>query len=114
MTVYQLHEYGGMWEDRYDFLIGTYASLDRALMEKEQLEKEKEETEKCNFCPLYMCEDDCDYDCDKCMNTDTEKIKEYCDDYVPYIHGNGMVGCSNRRYTYDSALFRIDEIDVIE
>lgn len=45
MKIYQLHEYGGEWEDRYDYIIGSYLRKERAEEEKVKAEKmEKEYT----------------------------------------------------------------------
>jgi Na+/melibiose symporter-like transporter len=38
MKIYQLHKYGGEWEDAYDYIIGTYWLKKRAEEEKSKAE----------------------------------------------------------------------------
>lgn len=45
MKIYQIHEYGGEWEDKYDWIVGSYLSEERAMKEHMRLEKEYEENE---------------------------------------------------------------------
>lgn len=40
MKIYQIHEYGGEWKDSYDFIVGSFVSRERAILEKKRLEKE--------------------------------------------------------------------------
>ena len=43
MKIYQIHEYGGEWEDKYDLIVASYLSKEKAIAEKERLEKEQED-----------------------------------------------------------------------
>lgn len=84
MKIYQIHEYGGQWEDRYDYIVASYLSEEKAIKEKERLEIEEEGLMKCSSCPLYFCEDDCDNNCLECNKHRVEKAKSYCKNYEPF------------------------------
>jgi len=43
MKIYQIHERGGEWEDYYDYIASSYLSEEKAIAEKERLEKEQAE-----------------------------------------------------------------------
>ena len=32
MKIYQLHEYGGQWEDSFDYIIDSYLKKERAVL----------------------------------------------------------------------------------
>jgi hypothetical protein len=84
-------------------------SKDKAIAEKKQLELDEEERQKCNSCPLYFCEDECDGDCEECNKYKFEKTRKYCDRYKP--EGDS---CANRDCRFSDSLFRIEEVEVIE
>lgn len=109
MKIYQIHEYGGEWECSFDYIVSSYLSKDKAIAEKERLELEEEKRQKCNSCPLYFCERECDSDCDECEKHKSEKAREYCDRYKP----NGD-SCSNRDFRFSDSFFKIEEVEVIE
>ena len=79
MKIYQIHEYGGFWEDRFDDIVGSYLSEEKALAEKERLEKEEgsyiKQMEKCSKCPLYN------------RNRNINDVGKYCDNYEPFEEG---------------------------
>ena len=56
MKIYQLHEYGGEWEDSYDYIIGSYLRKERAEEEKIKAEvkdnKLVEHSNRCWACPF--------------------------------------------------------------
>lgn len=57
MQVYLLVEYGGQWEDYYEYTIGCYKNQSEAEEMKLTLEKknktEIEQKDLCNRCPCY-------------------------------------------------------------
>ena len=123
MKIYQIHKYGGHWEDRYDYIVGSYLSEAKAIKEKEQLEQEEKIKRKCNSCPLYFCEDDCIgdcEDCEECNNYRIDKAKKYCDRYESFdknkhnpeeYYENDQ--CVNF-WLEDESCFRIEDVEVIE
>lgn len=69
MKIYQIHEWGGEWEDRYDYIVSSYLSKEKAEAEKERLEKEQAGIMKCNECPIYFCPFECNgEDCGTAWN----------------------------------------------
>lgn len=116
MKIYQIHEYGGHWEDRFDCIISSYISEEKAIAEKEKLEKEQEDfikqSEKCSECPLYN------------RNKNITDVKKYCNDYEPFDVGlydadeyDESDLCVNYvRYCsyWDYSFYRIEEVEVIE
>lgn len=118
--IYQIHEYGGQWEDAYDYIVSSYFSEDKAIAEKERLEMEEEERRKCESCPLYFCEDECDGDCEECNKHNVEKAKAYCDKYEPFDKAkhdpeeyDESDGCVNRYLHYENSYYKIEEVEVI-
>ena len=110
MKIYQIHEWGGEWEDRYDYIVGSYLLEEKAIAEKERLEAEEKEAAKCNICPLYFCEPDCNGDCEDCDNLRIDKAKKYCDRYKQSDYGK----CENFYLKLYDGHFNIEEVEVIE
>ena len=113
MFVYQLHEYSGEYEDFFDRLIGTYLREEKAVKEKEQLEKrEKIKTKmrrKCQNCPI----------CDSWQRDDKENLikecKEYCERFDLYQDDEECAfDCNNYIYGYDEITYEIKKVEVIE
>lgn len=119
MKIYQIHEYGGSYEDKYDYIVESYLPKGKAEQHLKRLEKEqKEDIEqyvKCGNCPLYHI---------TCRSlTEEEKAEEtrnYCDKHnIEFyddkdIYCAGEPYCTDYIYNYDEANFRIEEVDVIE
>lgn len=118
--IYQIHEYGGQWEDAYDYIVSSYFSENKAITEKERLEKEEEDRRKCNSCPLYFCEDNCDNNCKKCGKRRVEKARIYCSRYEPFDaskHSSEEYCSSDKCINYDygeESFFRIEEVEISE
>ena len=113
MKIYQIHEYGGYWEDSYDFIVASYLSEKKAIAEKERLEKEEVEAIKCNSCPLYFCPNECDgklCGTKKCKEYVVSLVKDKCKGYEPDDDGK----CDNYHFKSDESFFRIEEVEVIE
>ena len=113
MKIYQIHKYGGDWEDHRDYIVSSYISYEKANIEMERLKKEEALLMKCESCPLYFCPDDCDgHDCDNCINYRVKKAKEYCDRYECVIGNDDS--CKNRYFSFIDYHFKIEEVEVIE
>lgn len=113
MKIYQIHEYGGEWEDKFDCIVSSYLSKEKAIAEKERLEKKEEDfikqVEKCSKCPLYN------------RSRNINDVGKYCYDYEPFEEGvhdpNEYESelCVNYVYYYSSdSFYRIEEVEVIE
>lgn len=112
MTIYQLHQYGGVWEDKYDYIIGSYLRKERA--EEEKLKKEQAEAlrrqmaDKCCICPIYNHYFD---DAETAMVAGAK----YCDMFSARYDEAGDVDCSNYYDGWmDGSLYRIEEMEVEE
>lgn len=121
MKIYQIHEYGGEWEDRFDYIVKSYLSKEKADAEMEQLKSDEELARKCNSCPLHFCPTECDGKCDQCSERSIERAKQYCDRYEPFDEDKYNPEeydrddkCINYDYHMDDHFFRIEEVDVIE
>ncbi len=110
MKIYQIHEYSGGWEDAFDRIVDSYLSKEKAIKELERLDSEAEIKRRCNACPLYFCEEECDGDCEKCEEQSFEKAKAYCNRYKPFGEEHD---CANYSSDNDKH-YRIVEVDVIE
>lgn len=114
MKIYQIHKYGGDWEDYRDYVVGIYISYEKANIEMERLEKEEQQLRMCDSCPLMYCPEDCaGHDCDDCIDYRVKKAKEYCDRYKPPFDENRDY-CVNRYFSFVDNHFRIEEVEVIE
>lgn len=105
--IYQIHEYGGEWEDSYDYIRASYLSEEKAIAEKERMEIEEESirelSKKCHGCPLYWH-----------PKGDTS-IEEYCDKYEPEKdEDDDEVYCVNEAWNHEYRYYRIKEEEVIE
>lgn len=121
MKIYQIHQYGGEWEDRYDFIVESYLSEEKAKAKKELLEQEEAEIAKCSSCPLYYCDNDCDEDCKTCNEQKVDKAKAYCNRYEPFDiekhdpeEYDDSEKCVNFYCRYEESFFKIEEVEVIE
>lgn len=121
--IYQIHEHSGEWEDYRDFIRGSYLSKEKAEAEKEKLEEEETKKRKCNNCPLYFCETDCDLGCEcnteKCNEHKVNQVKKHCDRFEPYTYkyddeSEDELGCKNYHYKMYDCRYEIEEVEVIE
>jgi hypothetical protein len=112
MTIYQIHEYSGEYEDYRDRIVGSYLKKEKAMARKEELEHIEAERrikyDHCSSCPLEdedVVSDDFDVVAKECsMYCRDAKIIEdrygyYCENYCDY---------------WDEATYDIKEIEVIE
>ena len=110
MKIYQLHKYGGEWEDHFDDIIGTYFLQIRAEEEKTKAElKDKEDkalARHCSNCPLvdgWSLDDEV-----------AKKCAEYCDKFKYIDMGDDGFDCGNYTTYWDEVCFRIEEVEVEE
>lgn len=112
MKIYQLHEFGGQWEDSFDYIVGTYAKKERAIEEKNKLEQKEvarqERYKKCNNCPIL--DDDLQADT---LEYAQHTCRNYCSN-ARILEDKFGYDCENYEGSWDKSRFRIDEIEVIE
>lgn len=110
MTIYQLHEYGGEWEDKYDYIIGSYLRKERAEAAKAKAEQDEairqQQSKKCSDCPLgnYYFDD---------KEAVAEACSKYCDKFSRNDYDDD-VDCRNYACHWDSNLYRIETVEVEE
>lgn len=106
MLIYQLHKYGGQWEDSFDYIIGSYLKKERAEEEKVKAEAEEkelvEQDKKCNDCPFLY--DDF---------IDNDKLLSYCSKAKLTKNEYGT-SCENYYTHWDESIFKITEVEVEE
>lgn len=113
MKIYQIHEYGGEWEDSYDWIIASYLSKEKAEARLLELEYEELLRRKCDKCPLYL-----HYDEDISVIELVALTKEYCNKCEPddplLVDDDIYIECKNYDPPYDFSYYKIVEIEVIE
>ncbi len=111
MKIYQLHQYGGEWEDSYDYIVGSYLRKERAeeamaIFQRVDQIKVKE-SRQCCCCPLFNSSTD-----------DSDKLKEeciaYCDRFRVAEYDDGGIDCDNWQSYYDEPMYCIKEVEVEE
>lgn len=116
MTIYQLHEYSGEYEDFHDYIIGSYLRKERAEEEKVKAEAREKQlrkhSKKCNRCPLIGSA--CDFDFDS-LNLDDllSKYPNYCTRSKLEKTEYG-VNCANYYIHWDESRFEVKEVEVEE
>ena len=110
MIIYQIHQYGGVWEDAYDHIIGSYLRQERAEEKMEWAKMQYSERQllsrHCVNCPIG---DGWDLD-----ETIAAKCRRYCDKFEYIDLGDDGFDCGNYSCDWDEAYFRIEEVEVEE
>ena len=111
MTIYQLHEYSGEWEDFRDRIIGSYLRKERAEEEKNKAEtKEKELIEcskRCAKCSFLRNNFDS-------INDFLSKHPNYCKEAKLEEDEDYGIYCANYYHHLYEASFEIKEVEVEE
>ena len=110
MKIYQIHKYEGEYEDYSDTIVSSYLDYNKALLEKERLEKEelilREKGRKCANCPH--------------INGHWSRTKDLTDIHSDYCNEASLeateygIECNNYFSHWDDVTFEIVEVDVIE
>lgn len=113
MEVYQLHQRGGEYEDRYDYIVATYLREQDAEKHQQKLLAEQQEKIRqrdfCGNCPVSEMSK-------RQWNSRKDEITEYCKNAQIDYEGNS-VWCDNRvSYWWDEyeESYYVEEIDVVE
>lgn len=121
MIIYQVHEYGGSYEDFSDYIRFTYLDSLKAIAKKEELEAKELVDRMCNSCPLDYCPEDCDMECKDCkVDTRIARAIKYCNrcDIEKIVckdeEDEYYTRCKNRSGHFDDNYFKIEEVEVIE
>lgn len=106
--IYQIHELGGEYEDRFDIIVGSYLRKERAEQELEKLNDALKKRyachQRCLNCPAQF----------GCLVGKIDEIIENCDCFEPEEDDGSLVGfCKNAIYSYDENVrYEIKEVDV--
>lgn len=108
-TIYQIHERGGEYEDRFDNIVGSYLHKERAERELEKFKDALNERcvcyQKCSNCSAQF----------GCLEDEIDKIKENCDCFAMEDDKSFIWFCKNAVYSYDeNTCYEIEEISVDE
>jgi hypothetical protein len=111
MKIYQIHKSGGMYEDHYDYIVGSYANKERAETVMADLEQKSKtryaEAFHCVGCPSWeQLEDNIEQIAQKCA--------EYCNRFCREDNDDGGFECSNWQSYYEMPGYQIEEVEVIE
>ena len=111
MKIYQIHKYGGQWEDAYDHIVGSYIRKERAeevmTSLKQQSKLREEESRHCIDCPCW-----------ELLGDNVEQIAQKCADYCTRFDRDnqydGGFECNNWQSYYELPGFRIEKVEVEE
>ena len=110
MKIYQLHKYGGKWEEAYDYIIGSYFRKERAEEEKMKAElqdaADKHLSHHCSNCPMV--------DGWSLNDEVAKKCERYCDKFKYVDLGDDGFDCDNYTTHWYDVYFRIEEVEVEE
>jgi sulfatase maturation enzyme AslB (radical SAM superfamily) len=111
MKIYQLHKYGGEWEDYRNYIIGSYLHKERA--DEEMAKAQDEELQKQRL--AQQCAN-CPYHTDDMGDNQilANLMREHCDHSDIYCDEDGDVFCKNFYLHWIDHEFNIEEVEVIE
>jgi hypothetical protein len=111
MKIYQLHQYGGEWEDAYDDIVGSYIRKERAEEEKINAQYATNarivQAKYCNRCPYTGS---IEYNAERLRNM----CIAYCDKFCEEVYYDGSIGCKNWVPYTGEIMYRIEEVEVEE
>ena len=111
MKIYQLHKYGGEWEDHYDYIVNSYLHKNVAeqmlRVYKAQEEVICAHSRRCDRCPIWEQIGDN-------VERIAKKCADYCDQFKRESYEDGSLDCCNWMSHRDESNFRIEEVEVIE
>lgn len=105
--IYQVHEFGGSFDDCYDEIVGTFYSEDAATAEANRLNLQARNTSimynRCSHCPLL----DHDYN-EKLL----EDLKSYCKDAeVETVAGYHI--CKNEITMFEPTSYKVVKVHIV-
>lgn len=110
MKIYQLHEYGGEYEDYFDHVVGSFMRRERAEEVKNEMiiqrKKERLQSDKCNQCPIHN-------DSYPTIEDYIKVLRIYCDQ-AEIVENYFGVNCENYYCLWEETEFSIEEVEVEE
>ena len=112
MTIYQIHEYSGEYEDYRDVIVGSYLNKEKAkakIEELQHIEAERQiKSDHCSLCPIL------DNDViDDTFDVVVKRCSMYCRD-AKITEDRFGYDCKNYCFGWDEATYEIEEIEVEE
>lgn len=106
-TIYQIHECGGKYEDRFDYIVGSYLRKEKAERELERfndaLNERRVRYQKCLDCSAQF----------GCSADEVDKIRENCDSFAAEDYESFIWFCKNAMDSYDESVrYEVEEVDV--
>jgi len=107
--IYQIHERGGEYEDRFDNIVDLYLRKERAERELEKLNDALSERceyyQKCSNCSAQF----------GCLNNEIDEARESRSHFAAEDDEGFIRFCKNAVYSYDENMrYEIEEVDVNE
>ena len=109
--IYQIHERGGTYEDRFDHIVGSYLHKEKAERELKKFNDALNERyayyQKCSNCSAQF----------GCSASEIDRIRERCDRFSAEDEDDeSFIGfCKNAVYSYDrDTRYIIEEVGVDE
>ena len=106
-TIYQIHEKGGEYEYRFDYIVGSYLHKEKAERELEKfndaLNKRHARYQKCSNCSAQFV----------CSVDEIDKIRKRCDRFASGDYESSILFCKNAVDSYDESVrYEVEEVDV--
>ena len=107
--IYQTHERGGAYEDRFDHIVGSYLRKEKAERELKKFNDALNERyayyQKCSDCPAQF----------GCLKDKIDEIRESCDCFAAEDYESFIWFCKNAVRSYNEDVrYEIEEVDVDE
>lgn len=110
MKIYQVHEYGGEYEDYFDRIVGSYLRRECAEEMKEKLETEatqlRAKSDKCNQCLIHN-------EYYPTIEEYIEALRTYCDQ-AEIVGDYFGINCENFFCLWDEPNYCVEEVEVVE
>lgn len=110
MKIYQVHEYGGEYEDYFDRIVGSYLRRECAEEMKEKLEAEEKQlrakSDKCKQCLIHN-------EYYPTIEEYTEALRTYCD-RAKITEDYFYINCENYFRLWEDSNYCIEEVEVEE
>ena len=107
IKIYQIHETGGEYEDRFDNIVGSYLHKEKSKQElekfKDALSERRMYYQKCSNCSAQF----------GCSVSEIDKIRKRCDRFASEDYESFIWFCKNAVDSYDESVrYEVEEVDV--
>ena len=110
MKIYQVHEFGGEYDDYFDRIVGSYMKRERAEEVRDEKRAEakrlRAKSDKCNQCPIFNEEH-------STIEDFIAAAARYCDE-AEIVEDYFGVNCENYFCLWDDPNYCVEEVEVEE